>query len=321
MQISQIMKRHGVSCTAEEFHSWVNLTFHKFESDVYDDLHQDMWQSLPRQFSLLIDDLVASPSALPNSLRVLDVGCGTGLASDSLLRTPLGARVHCIHLLDTSEAMLRRASERAKSWNRPFRCLEGLLDSVGSSEPYDVVVACSVLHHIPDLSFFLRKIRSLQMEGGIFIHLQDPNGDYLADPELSARMKRADQELSPPVSRFTPSRIFARLLRELTGRQRTDYISRTNRELVERGVIKTRLTVPELFSVTDIHVHDGQGISISDLRKGLPDYSLISQRSYAFMGRLASALPDHFREIEDRQTAAHALNGFHIGALWRCGLN
>ena len=189
------------------------------------------------------------------------------------------------------------------------------------SAPYDVIVTCSVLHHIPDIPAFLCTMRCLQARDGIFIHLQDPNGDFLADPELNARMKRADEELSPRAGRFNPRRIFSRLSRELTGRQHSDYIARTNRELLEKGVIKSRLSVPEIFSITDIHVHDGRGVSISRLRELLPDYELISQRSYGFMGRLANSLPEHLTQIERKQIAAHAPNGFHLGAVWMRGFN
>ena len=314
--IGEIMKGHGATCAPEEFHALVNVTFHKFESEVYDELHRDMWESLPEQFQLLVDDYLRKAPESRDSLRVLDVGCGTGLASDCLLKTELGRRIGSIDLLDTSPSMLYRASQRAKSWNRPFRCLEGLLGSVRGPTLYDIVVSCSVLHHIPDIPAFLRTMQSLQAQNGIFIHMQDPNGDFLADPELNARMKKADEELSPGTRRFTPRRVFSRLYREITGKQRKDYIVRTNRELLEKGIIKNRLSVPEIFSITDIHVHDGHGVSILQLRELLPDYELISRRSYGFMGRLAYSLPEQLKRIERREIAAHAPNGFHLGAVW-----
>lgn len=319
--IGEIMRKHGATCAPEDFHALVNVTFHKFESEVYDELHRDMWESLPEQFQLLAGDYLRKAPAVREGLRVLDIGCGTGLASDCLLKTELGRRIGSIDLLDTSRSMLDRASQRAQSWNRPFRCLEGLLDSVKPPAAYDVIVSCSVLHHIPDIPVFLKTMRSLQANGGAFIHLQDPNGDFLGDSELNARMKNADEELSPPESRFSPHRICSRLYREITGKQRRDYIARTNRELMEKGTIKSRLTAPELFSITDIHVHDGHGVSISQLRELLPDYGLISQRTYGFMGRLEYSLPEHFRTVEREEIAAHALNGFHLGAVWIRGFH
>lgn len=46
--IGPIMERHGARCGMEEFHSFLNLTFHEFESESYDELHAHMWESLPR---------------------------------------------------------------------------------------------------------------------------------------------------------------------------------------------------------------------------------------------------------------------------------
>src|SRR5690348_15317061 len=56
--LSPIMKRYGVRCSPTEFYEAVNLHFHAAESRVYDDVHQDMWRALPRQFELLTEDCV-----------------------------------------------------------------------------------------------------------------------------------------------------------------------------------------------------------------------------------------------------------------------
>ena len=321
-QIAEIMKRRGATCSPKDFHAAVNLTFHKWESTVYDELHRDMWESLPGQFRLLVADYLSAASRVSDSLHVLDVGCGTGLASDCLMRTDLAKQISSIDLLDTSSSMLYRASQRAKSWNTPFRCIEGQLGSATMfREKYDVILSCSVMHHVVDLLPFLNAIRSLQEEGGIFIHLQDPNGDYLADPELNARLKQATQDSPWRTSRLHPRRILGRLYRELTGKENDDYISRTNRELLDDHIIQSRLSVPELFSITDIRVHDGRGVSISEIRDYLPEYELMSQRSYAFFGQLSHSLPERFRKIEEIEVAAGSLNGFHLGAVWMKGAN
>src|SRR3954447_14591084 len=105
--LSEMMRKHGVTCTPEEFHAAVNIAFHKYESEHYDEGHRDMWDSLPTQFSLLTGDCLRQ-IGLPARMNALDIGCGTGLASDCLLRTELGKRIASINLLDTSAAMLSR---------------------------------------------------------------------------------------------------------------------------------------------------------------------------------------------------------------------
>jgi hypothetical protein len=107
----------------------------------------------------------------------------------------------------------------------------------------------------------------------------DPNGDYLGDAELRERNFRVSKGAPPDwVRRLAPGRIIACLRRELMGPGKRDYVLKTNRALLEKGMISTPLSVEEIFSITDIHVHNGgEGISISAFRSWLPDYECLSQ--------------------------------------------
>jgi 2-polyprenyl-3-methyl-5-hydroxy-6-metoxy-1,4-benzoquinol methylase len=317
-----IMKRHGVTCTAEEFHRAVNVTFHEFESQTYDSAHRDMWDSLPQQFSLLVEDWLRVSAKPPGEIHLLDIGCGTGLASDSMIRTAVGGSIQSVTLLDTSPAMLRRASQRAAGWRIPFRCHEGTVESCASgTSRYQAIVTCSVLHHVPDLAAFLRAVRNLQADGGAFFHLQDPNGDYAGDPILRERMAQVAKPLPEWCYRFAPNRIVARLVREWTGKQGQDEVSQTNRALLEKGIVSSPLSVQEMFSITDIHVHDSQGISIGSMKTWMPDYELVSQRSYGFFGQLGSTLAPPYARQEQDLIAARTPNGIHIGAAWQLRAN
>src|ERR1035437_4717554 len=316
--ICRIMARHGVRCGPEEFHHSINVLFHDLESEGYDEGHRDMWESLPRQFDLLVGDWLRCDPHAPQQIRLLDIGCGTGLASDCLLKTAAGDRIKTVDLLDTSPAMLQRASSRAAGWKASSTCHEGLLDSLPPGNRYELIVTCSVLHHVPDLPAFLGAVRGLQAAGGVFLHLQDPNGDFLADPELRKRMAQASRRPLPEwASRFAPGRIIGRIYRELTGKQGQDHLSKMNRALIEKGIVATPLSVHEIFSITDIHVQDGEGISISSMQSWLPDYECLSRRSYGFLGTLQSELPKRWRPVEEDLIARRALNGFHIAAAWR----
>ncbi len=316
--IRGIMDRHGARGSPEEFHQSVNVLFHDFESEIYDQGHRDMWESLPRQFELLAGDWLRRDPHAPAEIRLLDIGCGTGLASDCLLKTAIGGNIKTIDLLDTSRSMLQRASERASGWKAPAICHEGLLNALPPGRQYELIVACSVLHHVPDLPAFLGGVRGLQAPGGVFLHLQDPNGDFLDDAELRQRTARVSRRLLPEwACRFTPRRIFGRIHRELTGKQGQDFVSKTNRALLEKGIVTTLLSVHEIFSITDIHVQDGEGISISRMESWLPDYECLSRRSYGFFGMLHSALPRRRQPMEEELIARQALNGLHIAAAWK----
>jgi hypothetical protein len=182
-----------------------------------------------------------------------------------------------------------------------------------------LVITCSVLHHVPDLASFLKSVAGLQagLPGSLFLHLQDPNGDFVDDRQ---KVERAAEfvpiAIPDSVARFKPARILGRLMREIKGEQGQDYVSKTNRELIRTGVISKPLSVDEIFSITDIHVRDG-GISIERMKTWLPEYELVKQRSYGFFGVLGSHLPPALRSREEQYIKNGELNGEHVGASWR----
>lgn len=314
--IAAAMRRCGAVCSPAEFHHAVNVIFHKFESEVYDEVHSDMWASLPAQFGFIVSDCLQAAS-LPQGISLLDIGCGTGLATDSILKSLIGNRISKIDLLDTSKCMLRQAGKRAKAWSPPVQLHEGLAETLEGRQ-FDVIITCSVLHHVPDLAQFLNTVRKLQKPGGIFIHAQDPNYDYLRDPDLTARIAQASARRSPEwLNRLAPQRVIGRLVREFKGQQGQDYVSKAIRELVRQGITPKPLSVLELYALTDIHAREGEGISVERIRSWLPEYELLTVRSYGFYGKLRSELPAALQKEEDRLIAARAANGFHVAAAWR----
>jgi 2-polyprenyl-3-methyl-5-hydroxy-6-metoxy-1,4-benzoquinol methylase len=314
----EIMRRRGARCSPEEFHAAVNLTFHRFESEHYDEFHRDMWDSLPRQVALLAQDCLRAGA--PERIRMLDIGCGTGLATDLVLRSELGPRIAEVDLLDTSTAMLARAESRRRQWGKPGEAVEGLVEHLAGRKPYHLVITCSVLHHVPDLASFLAAVSALQrgLSGqALFLHLQDPNGDFHHDPQRAERAAQIAGSRRPEwLARLAPRRVLARAMREIRGQQGQDYLSKTNRELVNAGIVTTPLTAGEIFAITDVHVPGG-GISLERMKGWLPDYDLASRRSYGFFGVLESSLPRGLREAEDRLIGEGALNGAFLAAAWR----
>jgi SAM-dependent methyltransferase len=200
------------------------------------------------------------------------------------------------------------------------RLICGTLDVLPPDASYDVILACSVLHHIPDLARFLARIGDLQRPGAVFLHLQDLNGDYLHDAQLERRIRefssRPVRRLPPWTKRLTPRRVAKRLWREISGVKDPSYIDKVNEELIASRIIAEPLTAAELWSVTDVHVYDGEGIHVSELRSHLAAYELLSARSYSFFGELCSELPASFRRQEDRLISGRALNGLQVGAIW-----
>ncbi|NMH29482.1 class I SAM-dependent DNA methyltransferase [Flavobacterium silvaticum] len=305
------------SFSPEEFHHAVNVTFHNIEAESYDTLHAGMWESLFEQIDLLSSDAMGATNTGDN-LKMLDVGCGTGLSSQLLLRTKLGNTVSDVTLLDTSQNMLAQAELKSRSWGKKVECINDSIDGVEGV--FDIIIISSVLHHIPDLNSFFSKVSDLQKAGGILIHLQDPNGDYFNDPEYIERtrilsgLNRQDSNESASILNTVK-----KILRPLFGKK--SYIDRVNDDLIRQKVIKRRMTSEEIWSVTDIHVENlpfsiGKGISMQNVKTMLEQYRLASQRSYAFFGDLKSDLPAELQETEAALIKSRALNGRNVSAVW-----
>ena len=314
-----LIRKTGSTLSPAAFQHVVNVVFHDIEAGHYDALHSNMWDSLQQQINLLVDDLFAARPVAGN-LHLLDIGSGTGLSTDLLMSSRLGKHISKITLLDTSPKMLQLAEEKVKKWNVPYELFNDEVAVLNGK--FDVIIISSVLHHIPDLEAFLAKIDDIQDTGGVLIHLQDPNGDYVSDPEYNRRSaeykKLMRQNRQRSIKDFLPSGLVG-LLRKITGKK--TYIDQVNDKLIEKKAIKKRMTANEIWSVTDIHVEDlpystGSGISVEFLKRELDHYELIKQRSYGFFGFLKSELYPEYMAEEQRLISENALNGRNVSAVW-----
>lgn len=315
-----ILQKAKSSLSPEAFQQRINIVFHDFEAHHYDAMHTDMWGSLQQQINLLVEDLFSSK--IPNKhLKLLDIGSGTGLSTQILLNSPFGKYIDEVTLLDTSPNMLKYAAEKAKNWGKQYKTVNAYLGDL--DEKFDVVIISSVLHHIPDLKPFLKQVDNVLNSGGILIHLQDPNGDYLNDSLYIQRRNEYKKILKAlPIKKkitdFLPRNLLRSIKRTLN---RKDYIDYINDQLLKEKTIGKRMTADEIWSVTDIHVETktntlNKGISLSFLKTELKNFDLIRMRSYGFYGFLKSDLIDSYKEKEEAFIRDNQINGRNISCIW-----
>lgn len=316
-----LIKRTGSVLSPEKFQERINIVFHDHEANNYDKMHFDMWESLQEQMNLLVDDLFKNEFLSDKKLNLLDIGCGTGLSTQILLNTKLGSHIDSITLLDSSSNMLKYAEEKAKKWNKKYTIINGYVSDL--IVKYDIIVICSVLHHIPDLNLFLNQVESVINHGGILIHLQDPNGDYLNNSIYLERKNERNNELKALPKNIKITDLIPKNIKQYINRQlgRKTYIDLVNDQLIMENVIKKRMSADEIWSVTDIHVETkyntiNKGISFQFLQNKLHNFTLINQRSYGFFGVLKSDLTYRFKKMEVQFISNNELNGRNISCIW-----
>lgn len=316
-----LIQKTKSTLSPEQFQERINIVFHNFEASHYDAVHTDMWGSLQQQINLLVADLFSHKKIESKELSLLDIGCGTGLSSQILLNSKLGQNINQVTLLDTSPNMLKHAAEKAKTWGKKYKTVNSYLGDL--DEKFDVIIISSVLHHIPDLKVFLKQVDNALNAGGILIHLQDPNGDYLNDATYTQRRTQYEKDFDAlprkkRITEYIPKPLLKSIKRLLN---RKDYIDQINDQLLAEKSIGRRMTADEIWSVTDIHVETktdkvNKGISLEFLGKQLKNFDLIKMRSYGFYGFLKSDLIEEYKEKEEQFIQENQVNGRNISGIW-----
>lgn len=118
-------------------------------------------------------------------MRVIDLGCGTGELTVALAARLGGARVEGI---DSSEAMLAKAGERANPWVS-FRRQD--IGDVDDFAPYDLVFSHAAFQWVADNERLMRRILG-QLEPGAQIAVQLPTNG--AHPSHRLAVELAQEE-------------------------------------------------------------------------------------------------------------------------------
>ena len=112
----------------------------------------------------VLDEMLARHSAKPDAdLRVLDIGCGGGILSESIAR--LGARVTGIDVVEKNIRIARLHAIR-QGLEVDYRAVTAAQQEA-SGERYDVVLNMEVVEHVADLPAFMSSACALAAPGGV----------------------------------------------------------------------------------------------------------------------------------------------------------
>lgn len=142
------------------------------------DANADEYDRQRKQLVPCFDDFYGTAVSLVDSRnpapKILDLGAGTGLFSDMVLRKYPNAE---ITLVDLSERMLEQARRRFA--NRPdVRFIAADYAEYDFAEPYCFVISSLSIHHLahPDKRRLFSKIHRLLKPGGAFVNADQAQG-------------------------------------------------------------------------------------------------------------------------------------------------
>lgn len=142
-------------------------------------------------------------AGLSPECRVLDVGCGAGFAA-----TYLRGRYREYVGIDHSPKLIECATSLNDLPAAHF--VARSVEDLDVCEPFDVVVAIGVLHHLDDMASVLARLRALLKPGGRLAANEPQRGNPLIG--LARRLrKRLDREYSPDQRVLTAGEIAAAL--------------------------------------------------------------------------------------------------------------
>jgi len=129
---------------------------------------------------------------------VLDVGCGTG----GILRSIAGAGIgECWLGVDQSEAMVEKAEALAEEAGLAIAFRRGdILDAPRGDEQFDLICACHMLYHVPDVDAAVENCARLLAPGGTFVattNSRDTMAPY--DEEAWRAMRKRFPRVQPDV--------------------------------------------------------------------------------------------------------------------------
>jgi tRNA (cmo5U34)-methyltransferase len=175
----------GQEPRAEEMAAFFDL-----RADRYDAHREETVSSFEDYYRVLADPIVSTRAPI----RVLGLGCGTGLEIAAILERAPNARTVGI---DLSERMLDKLRERyAGQMGQIEICQACYLSTALEGGACDYVLAVMTLHHLlPETQRTLyEQIRHALVPGGVYVE-----GDYVVTPEKEQMLLRRYEAMAADV--------------------------------------------------------------------------------------------------------------------------
>ena len=144
-------------------------------NDLFEEKAKD-WDADEKKTSLAssISSSILNHVKIDESMSVLDFGAGTGLIASQI--APLVNRVVA---LDTSEAMLKKLSEKPELKSKVETVCQDIIEQPLDAR-FDLIVSAMALHHVEDTSKLIQRFRDHLNDSGLLAlaDLDKEEGDF-----------------------------------------------------------------------------------------------------------------------------------------------
>ena len=134
-----------------------------YEADRYGDPYKEQYRQIRNE---TLVDLISDNFGSNNSLRILEIGCGTGMTLAFLASLPCR---HELHGMDFSHTMLSQAHQKLSGVDNPFRLVQGNCFELQFDEnSFDVVYNTRFIHqfnHDDKKRIYAEMLRVLKQRG------------------------------------------------------------------------------------------------------------------------------------------------------------
>lgn len=310
-RIEEYLRPLGITQPVRQFITLVSNVYHHFESQLYDDSQLGVYEA-SHYWHAILNEIAPE---LPPSVHALDLGAGTGFASEQVLKV-LGGRVTRLVCQDLSPDMLAQCRSRIDLLTAHASYVSGDLEALSQgSGRFDLVVTNAMLHHLIDVPAFLENVSRLVRPGGFYVAGHEPSRGFYADEKVSRWTKR--YHVWKRLRRVTSTQPYLRRLGMITVPKSLEEL--TNDKLITMGAIGRPLPQGVIPKLVDIHVPPlsqgtpfwGEyGFDAEDLcRNYLEGFELYSLITYLHIKDVRSQMDFVWRAIDRRLAEKYPTSG------------
>ncbi len=256
----------------------INKLYHRFEADIYEVRHPEIYQQLPALWQEMISTIAKHAHT---KWRILNFGCGTGFEAQQLLQHMPKNSISALTCYDPSPEMIDLCRTKiAPLFPKALFCTS--LEDVQLDEPYTLLATNSVLHHLPDVPLVISSLLPLISSDAVWLAGHEPSYRFYKNDECVKNFNAFLQR-----RRWSLSNYIFLIMHRLTN----NTYAKTAQEAVRVGLFRRRPPASVIDRLVDFHVaHSaleisaGRGFDIESMQRDFQGWHLTWLKTYSFMG-------------------------------------